>query len=259
MPTPQLNLNAPNRNQRAGRRWPRIHRHRWALRERPVSRPDGWRRSRAAGPDRGRRRAFRWEHVMSGLSRETSPPCCTLTLALVALLALAPLKAGAQVAEDTEVSPSTWWLTLGVGPTSGEVATLLSLTTAYRPGRAGSLRLIEASPFDPMGPGTGMELREVSLTWHLGESLDAVWYSIGAGAGVAWGSVPCGASACWKARWAPAPGSRSRARSSSGRMAALAAVWSPSVTWGTEPRSGGWSLLSESVASGSTLALRPTR
>jgi hypothetical protein len=125
---------------------------------------------------------------MSGLSRETSPPCCTFILALVALLALAPLKAGAQVAEDTELPRSTWWLTLGVGPTSGEVATLLSMTTAYRPGRAGSLRLIEASPLDPMGPGTGMELREVSLTWHLGESLDAVWYSIGAGAGVAWGT-----------------------------------------------------------------------
>ncbi len=129
-----------------------------------------------------------WKRVMSALSRETRPPCRTFTLALVALLALAPLKAGAQVAEDTEVSPSTWWLTLGVGPTSREVATLLSLSTAYRPGRAGSLRLIEASRFDPMGPGTGMELREVSLIWHLGDSLDAVWYSIGAGVGVAWGT-----------------------------------------------------------------------
>jgi len=122
---------------------------------------------------------------MSGLSRGASGSSIALILAL---LALAPLKAGAQVAADTEVPRSTWWLTFGVGPTSAEVATLLSLTTAYRPGRAGSLRLVEASPFhlDSMLPYTGTELGEVALTWHLGKSLDTVWYSAGAGAGVAW-------------------------------------------------------------------------
>jgi len=135
--------------------------------------------------NRDQRSARRTLRVVSGLSRGASASSIALILAL---LALAPLEAGAQVAADTEVPRSTWWLTFGVGPTSAEVATLLSLTTAYRPGRAGSLRLVEASPFDPMGPRTGMELREVALIWHWGESLDNAWYSVGAGAGVAWGT-----------------------------------------------------------------------
>jgi len=53
------------------------------------------------------------------------------------------------------------------------------------PGPSDSSR--RAPSIDPLGPGIGEELTEVSLTWHLGEALGTGWYSIGAGAGVAWG------------------------------------------------------------------------
>jgi len=121
---------------------------------------------------------------MPGLSRGSLGSASIFILALVVL---SPPEAGAQVQEESLVPPSTWWLTLGVGPTSAEVPILLSLTTAYRPGRAGSLRLVDASPFhfDFMLPYTGTELGEVALTWHLAKSLDTVWYSAGAGVGVA--------------------------------------------------------------------------
>jgi len=120
-----------------------------------------------------------------GLSRGTPASACVLFLAI---LLIVPSAARAQVREGPVDALSTWWLTLGVGPSSAGAAGLLSLTTAFGPERAGSLRLVGTSSFDPMGPGTGKEMTEVSLIWHLGKSLESSWYSIGAGAGVAWGT-----------------------------------------------------------------------
>jgi hypothetical protein len=93
----------------------------------------------------------------------------------------------AQEAPYQSVKPGLAWVSLGLGGASMGLASGAAIS-ARRGGELVSLRWVGGGPLDPLGPGTGRNLKEFALTYGRGIASNQGWGSVGAGIGALWGT-----------------------------------------------------------------------